>query len=224
VPLVSPHSPLYRLCSAPRTAAAGPKTGPVALSREVLDGLAPLRGELAGRRSARRFANRPVPVDLLSSACDLALSVDLAYWPDDAPGEPALGIAVAAASVEGLAPAFHRHGYRAGFSQLPVASHCVPALHEAYVEAPVLLLICGDLDKAKSRAASHSYERLLLRAGAVGYIALLSLRPHGISGCPFGASNDTAADVSRAAVGSAGSCHLFTIALGWPAQAPVPPH
>jgi hypothetical protein len=149
--------------------------------------------------------------------------VGRAYWPDDAPGEPTLGIAVAAASVEGLAPGFYRHSYRTGFARLAVTSRHFPSLHEAYAEAPVLLLLCGDLGKAASRAASHGYERLLLRAGAVGYIALLGLLPHGISGCPFGASNDTAAHVSRAAIDSAGSCHLFTIALGWPAPVPVPP-
>lgn len=215
MPLISPNGPLHRLCAEPAAATVRPLRQPATLPPEIRLGLASAHEALAARRSGRQFTAQKVPAGALRSACDLAVAVDGRYWPGEACGDPGLGIVLAAAAVDGLEPGFYRHSPGLGFTRCAGPAGHLRLLQAAYAKAPVLLLLHGDLDQARSAQPARGYQRLLVRAGAIGYTALLSLLGAGLAGCPFGAADDTATRVLREAVAVGRPCHLFTVAAGW---------
>ena len=142
---------------------------------------------LAARRSARQFADREVPLDLLAQALGprgadtaVALSSGLYLWAD-----------------RGL-------GRRIGDAAL------TKRLHERYVVAPVLLL------RVATPADVRDYYRLLLEAGMAWYDTWLAALDTGLAACPFGGANGEVVQ-ALADAGRPADCHLFTLALGWPA-------
>jgi hypothetical protein len=217
MPLISQNGPLHSLCTEPAGVTAGPLRQPPELPPEIRLALASAHDALADRRSRRQFTAQKVPAGALRSACDLAVAADGRYWPGEACGDPGLGIVLAAAAVDGLEPGFYRYSPELGFTWRGAAAGHLRLLHAAYAKAPVLLLLHGELDQARSAQPAHGYQRLLVRAGAIGYTALLSLLGAGLAGCPFGAADDTAARVLREAVPVGRPCHLFTVAAGWAA-------
>jgi len=79
----------------------------------------------------------------------------------------------------------------------------------------------GDLDKARDSNPPQGYQRLLVRAGALGYAALLAALSAGLCGCPYGGASASLSPLLRAGHGRAH--HLFTVSVGWPVETRSPP-
>ncbi|HEY7143133.1 MAG TPA: hypothetical protein VH637_02730 [Streptosporangiaceae bacterium] len=169
---------------------------------------------LAGRRSVREFASRPVPVDLLEFACQAGIEAERATWPTPQHGDCGIGIAVAGWDVTGLPRGIFRY-LPADRRFVPVAGDGLRSdLRSSYASSPALLLIHGSLDKARARSPQHGYQRLLVRAGTLGYAAMLAALSTGLSGCLFGRASSSISRSLR--TGDDRLAHLFTAAIGWP--------
>jgi hypothetical protein len=210
--LMTEHAALRELWE---TAAAADSPVPPADARpeprpQVLPVLA---RTLAGRRSVREFASRPVPVHLLESACRAGIEMERASWPAALHGECGTGIAVAVSDVTGLPGGMYRYLSAEG-RFLPVAGDEMHGdLRSWYAPAPALLLVYGSLDKARRSSPQNSYQRLLVRAGTLGYAALLAALSAGLCGCPFGRASGSISQSLR--TGDDRLAHLFTVAIGW---------
>jgi hypothetical protein len=215
MPLIAEHDALRRLCEP-----AGPGQ-----ARELLPvaqrsaapppplGLAALAGAIPGRRSVREFADRPVSADLLAGACQAGTDLERARWPAVVHGDPGLGIAAAVWSVTGLARGIYRY-LPEGRQFAPTADgKIVGELRSSYAAAPALLLVFGELDRARGTCPQEGYQRLLVRAGALGYAALLAALSAGLCGCPFGGASIGVSQLLRD--GPNRPHHLFTVAVGW---------
>jgi hypothetical protein len=213
--LMAEHAALRQLCiSADRIGA--PVTRDDVTPRPRPRELPSLARALPERRSVRQFASGPVPSRLLEFACQTGLQVERAGWPAVVHGECGIGIGVAAWDVTGLPRGIYRY--------LPAERRFVPVtgpeilggLRSAYAPAPALLLVYGSLDKAREHNTANGYQRLLVRAGALGYAAQLAALSTGLWGCPFGSASSS---VTRSLhTGQQRLHHLFTVAVGWPAD------
>jgi len=174
---------------------------------------------LADRRSVRQFAKRPIPAALLADAYRNAMSVERACWPPERHGDARLGLAVAAVHVDGLAKGIHTFSAAiAEFNHLAEPA-LVDELRLEYADSPALVLVYADRDRGLPRPSS--YQNTLVRAGALGYAVLLSAMASGLRGCPFGrAMSEVSIVVSASQAGPVH--HLFTLAIGWPAEAESP--
>jgi hypothetical protein len=114
-------------------------------------------------------------------------------------------------------------GLRRGvFRYLPAEGRFLPVagaephgdLRSRYAPAPALLLVYGSLDKARKSSPQNGYQRLLVRAGALGYAAMLAALSTGLCGCLFGRASSSISRSLR--TGDDRLNHLFTFAIGWP--------
>jgi Nitroreductase family len=219
MPLIAEHEALRVLCSPGRSEAPRPavSAGPSALSSPEV---CPVPGQtLAGRRSVRQFAGRPVPVALLADACHNAVRAEHASWPAEAHGDAGLKIVVAAAQVDGLAKGAHAFSIATdGFDYL-AGPALIDELRLHYAKAPAFVLVCAD--RARDVLPQSTYQSMLVRAGSLGYAAWLNAMAAGLCGCPFGRAISEAPIALSAGYGRPVH-HLFTIALGWPAEAEPP--
>jgi nitroreductase len=169
---------------------------------------------LSARRSVRTFSAEPVTGDQVTQIVATAR----AAWRHALPapyGRSDLEVLVAARAVSELAPRVYRWTAGAGSRQV-AGQGLVVALAEQYVAAPAILLICGHLYEP-GEPGTAGYAAALVRAGALGYAMLLAAVSVGLAGCPYGGSSLPA---RRAAHGAtAGASHLFTVAIGNPADA-----
>jgi hypothetical protein len=213
MPLVAEHTALRALCGPTQPAEPSPRHE-AQVTAPAQSVLPPLGGPLSGRRSARDFADRPVPAELLAVACHAALEVERACWPVSEHGDAGLGIAAAITDVTGLAGGLYRYlPDRRQFSVI-AGVEVLDDLRSAYAAAPSLLLVHGDLDMARDASPSGGYQRLLVRAGALGYAALLAALSAGLCGCPYGGASASLSSLLR--TGHGRPHHLFTVSLGWP--------
>lgn len=222
MPLIAEHAALRELCAPPRQATPKLSAGPAAAQCGSPPLICPAPGRvLADRRSVRRFANRPIPVELLASACRTATLVTQAYWPDAVHGNPGLQIAIAAAQIQGLATGVHAFSLPAGGFEYLGGGSLINELQGEYVPAPALFLLFGDLGRARDASPDGGYQKLLIRAAALGQAALLNAMAAGLRGCAFGRAMSQVSVVL-----SAGQTrrvhHLFTVAVGWPPDAESP--
>src|SRR5215813_7185252 len=212
--LMTEQAALRRLCEAAGAAgspAAHPDAGPGGPCPQVLP---VLTRTLAERRSVREFASRPVPVRLLEFACRAGIEVERASWPAALHVECGTGIAVAVQDVTGLPRGIFRYLPAEG-RFLPVAgAELLGDLRSWYAPAPALLLVHGSLDKARRPSPQNGYQRLLVRAGTLGYAAMLAALSTGLCGCLFGRASSSISRSLR--TGDDRLIHLFTVAIGWP--------
>ena len=212
--LVTEHAALRRLRQEAGTAGrpvAYVDAMPGGPRPQVVPALAPA---LAERRSVREFASRPVPVNLLEFACRAGIEVERASWPTARHGECGTGIAVAVWDVTGLPQGIFRYLPAEG-RFLPVAEvECHGDLRARYAAAPALLLVYGSLDKAREPSPQNGYQRLLVRAGTLGYAAMLAALSMGLGGCLFGRASSSVSRSLR--TGDDRLIHLLTVAIGWP--------
>jgi hypothetical protein len=172
---------------------------------------------LHGRRSVREFADRPVPAALLAFACQAGIDIERAEWPTAEHGDTGIGIAAAVWDVAGLKPGIYRYKEeQPEFAPAGGGQSLVAELRSAYALAPALLLVYGDLDKARDSRPAQGYQLLLVRTGALGYASLLAALSAGLRGCLYGAASISASMAVR--TGEARLHHLFTLAVGWPAS------
>jgi nitroreductase len=172
-----------------------------------------LAGILSARQSVRTFSTEPLTAGQITEIVATAR----AAWRHALPapyGRSDLEVLVAARAVSELAPRVYRWTAGAGPRQV-AGQGLVVALAEQYVTAPAILLICGHLSESGSQGQA-SYAATLVRAGALGYAALLAAVSVGLVGCPYGGSSLPARRAAQDA--AAGASHLFTVAIGNPAD------
>jgi hypothetical protein len=221
MPLVAEHAALRELCAPSRrewpkpTSRPGPpksESPPVACS-------APDK-ILADRRSVRQFGCRPVPAALLADACQNAMRLERAYWPTEVHGDSGLRLAVATARVDGLAAGLHTLSVAtAEFRYLAdTGAPLAGELQQEYANAPALVLVCAENVRNRDVLPRSSYQSTVMRAGALGYAVLLNAMAAGLCGCPFGRAMSQVPTTLGARYARPVH-HLFTIAIGWPAEA-----
>lgn len=174
---------------------------------------------LADRRSVRQFANRPISAALLAEAYRNAMSVERAYWSPERHGDARLGLAVGAAHVDGLAKGIHTFSAAIAEFNYLAGPALVDELRLEYADSPALVLVYADRDR--DLPVPSSYQNTLVRAGALGYAVLLNAMAAGLRGCPFGRAMSEVSVVVSASEARPVH-HLFTLAIGWPAEAESP--
>jgi hypothetical protein len=203
-----------------KSAPASPLGGPAAADFRPHQRCTWLRGpieeSLIRRQSVRAFALSAVPRSLVLGAIAAARAAGEAVWPPDRHGGVSMQMLVAAVNVDGLAPGVYTVR-EAGTDLLTPKSEYLDILREQYADAPVLILICADLNQACRDAGQAGYPATLTRAGTVGYAAWLWAVSAGLAGCVYGGASPDASGAVRQLDGNLR--HLFTVAIGAPAGA-----
>lgn len=168
---------------------------------------------LTRRRSVRVFRREPVPPSCVRAAVTAARDAEAVMLPSVSRDPAAFEILVAAFDVEGLAPGLYAACGKAEVDLVKAGSARVDSLRVQYADAPVLLLICGNLNLACRVAGAAGYASMLVRAGTIGYGAWLWAISAGLAGSVYGgASHEVSAAARRV---NPDLWHLFTVALGY---------
>ncbi|WP_169514474.1 nitroreductase family protein [Actinokineospora enzanensis] len=168
---------------------------------------------LRARRSVRTFAPTELSEDDVHFVLDAAYAADRRMWPATAHGDPGLTLVLAAFAVAGRPTGLYlAEASRGSLVSVPCPPR-VPTELRACADAPALILVCGDVDRA-STVAESGYGALLVRAGALGHAAWLGALARGLAGFPDGASRPAITSALRAV--RPGLRHLFTVAIGHP--------
>jgi hypothetical protein len=217
MPLIAESAALRELSAATRRDASMPTGRPAPAAAASPPPVCPgLDQVLADRRSVRQFANRPIPAALLADAYRNAMSVERAYWSPEGHGDARLGLAVGAGHVDGLVKGIHTFSAATGEFNDLAGPALVDKLRLEYADSPALVLVYADRDR--DLPVPSSYQNTLVRAGALGYAVLLNAMAAGLCGCLFGRAMSEVSIAVR--VGEARpALHLFTLAIGWPAEA-----
>jgi hypothetical protein len=181
--------------------------------------LAPIEETLTRRRSARVFAASPVPRSHILGAIAAARDAEEAVWPPGKHGGIGLDVLIAAFNIDGLARGLYSTN-EANPEPLSPDSACLDILRKQYADAPALLLMCADLNHAFREAGPAGYPAALIRAGTAGYAAWLWSVSIGLAGCIYGSASHHASGAGRQR--QANLRHLFTVAIGAPADAASP--
>jgi nitroreductase len=176
----------------------------------------PIEDVLIRRRSVRSFAPDPVPASFVRDAVTAARDAEAATWPAGPHGLVTFTVLVAAYRVSGTARGLYAPGAEAGARPLRSAGACLDALPALYTDAPVLLLICADLNEACRTAGASGYPSALVRAGTMGYAAWLWALSAGLAGSVYAPASHQVTAVARQL--DVNLRHLFTVALGAPAR------
>lgn len=180
----------------------------------------PIEDVLTQRRSIRAFAPSAIGRSEVLGAIGAARDAEEAVWPPGRHGAMGLAVLIAAFNVDGLAKGLY--GTReASCEPLSLDAAHLDTLREQYVDAPVLLLICADLNQACRDARQAGYPAALIRAGTAGYAAWLWSISAGLAGSVYGGASQHASAAWRPQ--DANLRHLFTVAIGVPVGA-VSPH
>jgi hypothetical protein len=196
---------------------AAPRTEPPLLSEtstvaEILeiDGTR-LESILRRRRSTRAFRPDAPALDRVRRIAAVAHAVDRRQWPAGA--DQAMSVLLGTSTLPEVTPGLHLCDARDGAPIAQVAGpHLLPALRDAYCDAPVLLFICGDVRAAAQAEHGTGYGSLLVRAGALGYALWMAALAEGLAGSVYGRPSPAVTAVSRTL--GPGVRHLFTVALG----------
>jgi hypothetical protein len=168
---------------------------------------------LTRRRSVRTFRGEPVSSWCVRAVVAAARDAEAVVWPSASPDPAVFEILVAAFDVAGLAAGLYTTCGKSGADMVKVDSARLDSLRALYADAPVLLLICGDLNLACRVAGPAGYASMLVRAGTIGYGAWLRAISAGLAGSVYGgASHEVSAAARRV---NADLWHLFTVALGY---------
>jgi SagB-type dehydrogenase family enzyme len=174
---------------------------------------------IAARRSVRRFADKPLPMNALSGVL-----AALAATPKLLPGQ-ALHVDVVVHAVDGLAPGAYRHDpqqhallpRRAGIG-LRDAARAAALDQDVIGDAAAVLLL--SIDRASLRddalGPARAYRHALLHAGCIGERVYLEAGARGLGACAVGAFHDDEA-AALVAADPAREWVLHFAALGWPA-------
>jgi hypothetical protein len=179
----------------------------------------PIEDVLTQRRSVRAFASSAITRSDVLGAIGAARDAEEAVWPPGRHGDIGLRMLIAAFNVDGLAKGLY--GTREVSTEpLSLDSAHVDILRKQYADAPVLILICADVNRACRDAGQAGYPAALIRAGTAGYAAWLWSISAGLAGSVYGGASQHASAAGRQ--GDANLRHLFTVAIGMPAGAVSP--
>lgn len=173
----------------------------------------PVEHALLGRSSVREFSGEALPEEFVRAVVGAARRAEAATWPARSHGAAAFEILVAALNVDGLAMGLYpAHGsiHLAG-----PACEWFGSLRRQYADAAVLLLICGDLNRACRAVGPAGYASTLVRAGTIGYAAWLWAVSAGVAASVYGGASHQVTLAARQL--DVNLRHLFTVALGTPA-------
>lgn len=219
MPLIAEHAALRELCAPshrewpkPTARPRSPRSGSPPVACPAADTI------LADRRSVRQFASRPIPAALLADACQNATRVERAYWPAEVHGDAGLRLAVATARADGLATGVHTLSIATAEFNYLTGAALVGELQQEYANAPALVLVCAEYVRDREVLPRSSYQSTVMRAGMLGYAVLLNAMAAGLCGCPFGRAMSQV-PITLSARYARPVHHLFTIAIGWPAEA-----
>jgi nitroreductase len=179
----------------------------------------PVGEVLTQRWSVRAFASSAIARSDVLGAIGAARDAEEAVWPPGKHGAMGLDVLIAAFNVGGLARGLYSTR-DATTEPLSVDSACLDILREHYADAPVLLLICADVNHACRDAGQAGYPAALIRAGTAGYAAWLWSISAGLAGSVYGGASQDASGAARQR--DANLRHLFTVAIGMPAGAVGP--
>lgn len=179
----------------------------------------PIEHSLTRRRSVRVFAASALSRAHVLGAVAAAHEAEEAVWPPGQHGGVGLDVLIAAFNIEGMAKGLYAI-YEANAELLSEDSACLGILRERYADAPVLMLVCADLNQTCRDAGPAGYQAALIRAGTLGYAAWLWSISMGLTGCVYGAASHHASGVGRTR--NANLRHLFTVAIGMPAGSVSP--
>lgn len=171
---------------------------------------------LARRRSVRVFRPDPVPESVVRGAVAAARDAEAAIWPASSHGAFTFEILVAAYRVEGMAGGLYATSTGTGLPPLGTDDALLGSLPALYADAPVLLLICGDLNGACRARGSSGYASMLIRAGTIGYAGWLWAVSAGLAGSVYAAPSHQVTGAAREL--DPNLRHLFTLALGASAE------
>jgi hypothetical protein len=174
----------------------------------------PVQETLTRRRSVRAFEAEPLSSSCVRAAVAAARDAEAAVWPSASHGAAVFEILVASFDVAGLAAGLYTARGRPDADLVMVNQAGLGSLRAQYADAPVLLLICGDLNLACRVAGPAGYASMLVRAGTIGYGAWLWAVSTGLAGCVYGGASHGVSAAARRV--NEDLWHLFTVALGHP--------
>ena len=137
---------------------------------------------MARRQAVRDFADSPVPAAQVLAIIAAARGADASLWPPRSHSAGTFEILVAAFGVGGMPRGLYPAGAGFGTRMAQVEPGWLDSLRDQYADAPVLLLICADLNGACRAAGPAGYPSMLVRAGTLGYAAWLAGIAGGLAG------------------------------------------
>jgi len=159
-------------------------------------------------------SEEPVALVQVTAVVRNALAAGHAMWPTGEHASIRMEILLLAGRVDELDAGFYLTG-SGGFTTALGTEDRLSWVRSSYGDAPVLLLVCGDLRTAL-RADCRGYQALLHRAGLVGHAAWLSAAAIGLTASISGRPHSQVTVVARQFGDDL--YHLLTVALGksWP--------
>ncbi|MFB6521204.1 hypothetical protein [Streptomyces sp. NPDC056401] len=220
MPLIDVHQLADRLVLEAAAQPAGPVTDRSAPSPSLPNLPGSTVRALATRTAVRSWAPEPLDGGLLHRALAYAAAHDAAQWGAAFPDDPAPTAAVLVKRVAGLRSGFHLYDTRSGeltFQEREVPDHAELVLQLEFGDAPVLVLVLGDMAGALAREGAAGHRRLLSRGAAFAHSAWLSALSEGAAGTVFAGVLSSAA---RTHLGVDGyrQAQLLGLALGTPAE------
>jgi hypothetical protein len=157
------------------------------------------------------FSPEPVAFVQVTAIVRNAFAAGHAVWPTGGRASIRTEILLLAGRVQDLDAGFYLTDSN-GFTPAALGSqHRLSSVRSSYGDAPLLLLVCGDLPAAL-RSDCLGYQALLRRAGLLGHAAWLSAAATGLSGSISGRPHSQVTAVARQL--DDGLHHLLTVALG----------
>jgi len=171
-------------------------------------GSAPLQGLRGPRTPADAFAPAPVHDGQVLGLLDRAWRIHRSALPQGPTGADALAVIVHRPAAVG------RGGdlYAAGAASTVVEMPRLPPLTGLYMDAPLLLLVCGDVRRVSDSTPTSGYPALLSAAGALGHVLWLTALSAGLGGRIFTSGCRPATTAVRRH--HPGMRHLLTVAVG----------
>ncbi|MFI2458135.1 nitroreductase family protein [Streptomyces sp. NPDC019539] len=181
----------------------------------------PLPGDavhaLKARKSARVWKPEPLKGTLLSRALRYAAEQDTAMWAPAFREIPSPTAAVLAQRIQGLPEGYYH--YTLGHGEFLAQPQILPRMEELVLQlefgqAPVIILILGDMSAALSSHGPVGHRHLLTRSAAYAHAIWLSALSDGAAGTVFAGVIGSAA---RTTLGIDGfrQAQMLGVALGY---------
>jgi hypothetical protein len=171
---------------------------------------------LGARKSVESFAATPIERSVLDGTVNAARTALARACPAGPADHQAFQLLIAAFRVRGMAPGLYSWRPLLTEQLLTDDPDWLASARANYVDAPVLVFICADLNAACRRSGPTGYAAELVRAGAFGYAIWLHAISAGVGGHLYGAAWQRVTTAARLV--SADLRHVFTVALGLPSQ------
>jgi hypothetical protein len=162
-------------------------------------------------RPTTRFSPEPVALVQVTAVVRNALAAIHDMWPTGARAADPTEILLLAGRVQELDVGLYLTGSDGFTPVTPGSQHRLAWVRSSYGDAPVLLLVCGDLPAALS-GDCYGYQALLHRAGLLGHALWLSAAATGLASSISGRPHSQVTAATRQ-LGDR-LHHLLTVAVG----------